>query len=55
MLVCHPHRLQSDAYRLDSARVSATSAPIENERQRTVNALIQLDSAMKQEAGREHG
>jgi hypothetical protein len=51
MLVCHPHRLQSEADGLDSARVSATSAPIENERLRAVNALIPLDSAVKQEAG----
>jgi len=50
MLVCHPHRLQSEADRLDSARVSAISAPIKNERQRAVNALIPLDSGIKQEA-----
>jgi hypothetical protein len=50
--ICHPQRLQSGANCLDSARVFATSAPIKNERQRSVKALISLDSGMKQEAGK---
>jgi hypothetical protein len=50
--ICHPHRLQNGAGPIDSARVYATSAPIKNERQRAFNALIPLDSGIKQEAGK---